>query len=76
MELSKKNVMAVATGLVFANLYYCQYINPDEFKIPHADAGTIAYLASAGYAMETIFMVPLGDKIEKHKFSTLLFLLP
>ncbi len=60
--------MAVATGLIVANLYYCQpliVLIADEFKIPHADAGTIAYLTQAGYAIGLFFMVPLGDKLER-----------
>lgn len=70
MNLSKKNVlfMAGATGLIVANLYYCQpliILIADEFKIPHADAGTITYLTQAGYAIGLFFMVPLGDKIER-----------
>lgn len=70
MNLSKKNVlfMAAATGLIVANLYYCQpliVLIADEFKIPHADAGTITYLTQAGYAIGLFFMVPLGDKLER-----------
>jgi predicted MFS family arabinose efflux permease len=70
MNLSKKNVlfMAAATGLIVANLYYCQpliVLIADEFKIPHADAGTITYLTQAGYAIGLFLMVPLGDKIER-----------
>jgi predicted MFS family arabinose efflux permease len=70
MNLSKKNVlfMAAATGLIVANLYYCQpliILIADEFKIPHADAGTITYLTQAGYAIGLFLMVPLGDKLER-----------
>lgn len=70
MNLSKKNVlfMAAATGLIVANLYYCQpliILIADEFNIPNADAGTITYLTQAGYAIGLFLMVPLGDKIER-----------
>ena len=60
--------MAVATGLIVANLYYCQpliVLIANEFNIPDADAGTITYLTQAGYAIGLFFMVPLGDKIER-----------
>jgi predicted MFS family arabinose efflux permease len=72
MNLSKTNVlfMAVCTGLIVANLYYCQpliILIANEFKIPEADAGTITYLTQAGYAIGLFFMVPLGDKIERKK---------
>ncbi|MEO7978540.1 MFS transporter [Flavobacterium sp.] len=62
--------MAVCTGLIVANLYYCQpliVLIANEFKIPEANAGTIAYLTQAGYAIGLFFMVPLGDKIERKK---------
>jgi predicted MFS family arabinose efflux permease len=62
--------MAVCTGLIVANLYYCQpliVLIANEFKIPEADAGTITYLTQAGYAIGLFFMVPLGDKIERKK---------
>ena len=62
--------MAVCTGLIVANLYYCQpliILIANEFKIPEADAGTITYLTQAGYAIGLFFMVPLGDKIERKK---------
>ncbi|MFL9832088.1 MFS transporter [Flavobacterium sp. ST-87] len=60
--------MAIATGLIVANLYYCQpliVLIANEFNIPDADAGTITYLTQAGYAIGLFFMVPLGDKIER-----------
>ncbi|MDR7210018.1 MFS transporter [Flavobacterium piscis] len=62
--------MAVCTGLIVANLYYCQpliVLIANEFKIPEANAGTITYLTQAGYAIGLFFMVPLGDKIERKK---------
>ncbi len=72
MNLSKTNVlfMAACTGLIVANLYYCQpliILIAKEFKIPEASAGTITYLTQAGYAIGLFFMVPLGDKIERKK---------
>jgi predicted MFS family arabinose efflux permease len=72
MNLSKTNVlfMAACTGLIVANLYYCQpliILIAKEFKIPEANAGTITYLTQAGYAIGLFFMVPLGDKIERKK---------
>lgn len=72
MNLSKTNVlfMAACTGLIVANLYYCQpliVLIANEFKIPEASAGTITYLTQAGYAIGLFFMVPLGDKLERKK---------
>ncbi|RZJ28861.1 MAG: MFS transporter [Flavobacterium sp.] len=62
--------MAVATGLIVANLYYCQpliVLIAKDFAIPSEKAGTIAYLTQAGYAIGLFFMVPLGDKFERKK---------
>lgn len=72
MNLSKSKVlfMAAATGLVVANLYYCQpliVLIANEFQIDEAKAGTITYLTQAGYALGLFFMVPLGDKLERKK---------
>ncbi|CAM4051210.1 MFS transporter [Flavobacterium antarcticum] len=62
--------MAVATGIIVANLYYCQpliVLIASEFNVPETEAGTITYLTQAGYAIGLFFMVPLGDKIERKK---------
>ena len=62
--------MAFATGIIVANLYYCQpliVLIANEFNIPEAEAGSITYLTQAGYAIGLFFMVPLGDKIERKK---------
>jgi hypothetical protein len=52
--------MAVATGLIVANLYYCQplIILILTNSKSHADAGTIAYLTQAGYAMACFYGSP------------------
>lgn len=72
MNLSKSIVlfMAACTGLIVANLYYCQpliVLIASEFSIPESQAGTIAYFTQGGYALGLFFMVPLGDKIERKK---------
>lgn len=62
--------MAACTGLIVANLYYCQpliVLISKEFNVTETNAGTIAYLTQAGYAIGLFFMVPLGDKIERKK---------
>ncbi|MFT3794250.1 MFS transporter [Flavobacterium sp.] len=72
MNLSKSIVlfMSACTGLIVANLYYCQpliVLIANEFSIPESQAGTIAYFTQGGYAIGLFFMVPLGDKIERKK---------
>ncbi len=70
MNLSKTQVlfMAACTGLIVANLYYCQpliVLIAREFGITEETAGTITYLTQGGYAIGLFFMVPLGDKLER-----------
>ncbi|MEK6450646.1 MULTISPECIES: MFS transporter [Myroides] len=80
MSLSKSNVlfMAAITGLIVANLYYCQPLIPliaDEFGVSESSAGTLTYLTQAGYAIGMFLMIPLGDKLERKKqiiFTTIL----
>jgi hypothetical protein len=54
-EFIKKErpIYGSSTGLIVANLYYCQpliILIAKEFNIPNADAGT-TYLTQAGYAI-------------------------
>ena len=66
--------MAAVTGLIVANLYYCQPLIPliaDEFKVSESDAGTLTYLTQAGYAIGMFLMIPLGDMLERKKQITL-----
>ncbi|MHC5309471.1 MFS transporter [Myroides sp. LJL116] len=70
MSLSKSNVlfMACVTGLIVANLYYCQPLVPliaEEFGISQARAGSLTYLTQGGYALGILLMIPLGDKLER-----------
>ncbi|MGX7668712.1 MFS transporter [Flavobacterium pedocola] len=72
MNLSRTDVgfMAACTGLIVANLYYCQpliVLIAKEFSVPEGVAGTVTYLTQAGYAVGMFFMVPLGDKLERKK---------
>ncbi len=70
--------MAAITGLIVANLYYCQPLIPliaDEFGVSESSAGTLTYLTQAGYAIGMFLMIPLGDKLERKKqiiFTTIL----
>lgn len=62
--------MAFATGLIVANLYYCQpliILISQEFNIAESVAGRTIYLTQIGYAVGLLFLVPLGDKFERKK---------
>ncbi|MDR2224203.1 MAG: MFS transporter [Flavobacteriaceae bacterium] len=72
MSLSKSNVffMASITGLIVANLYYCQPLVPliaEEFGVAESSAGALTYLTQAGYAIGMFCMIPLGDMLERKK---------
>jgi len=60
--------MAVCTGLIVANIYYCQpliVLISKDFKVPESRAGAIAFFTQGGYALGLLFFVPLGDKLER-----------
>lgn len=60
--------MAVCTGLIVANIYYCQpliVLISKDFGVPESRAGVIAFLTQLGYAVGLLFFVPLGDKLER-----------
>ncbi|WP_237088380.1 MFS transporter [Nubsella zeaxanthinifaciens] len=63
-------LMAFCTGLIVANIYYCQplvILIAKDFKLSESDAGSITFLTQAGYAIGLFLLVPLGDMFEKKK---------
>jgi len=61
-------IMAICTGLIVANIYYCQpllVLISQTFRIPESEGGLIAFFTQAGYALGLLFFVPLGDKVER-----------
>ena len=72
MKLSRADVllMAFCTGLIVANIYYCQpliVLIARDFQIPESVAGRATYLTQAGYAVGLLLLVPLGDMFERKK---------
>jgi predicted MFS family arabinose efflux permease len=62
--------MALCTGLIVANIYYCQplvVMISKEFGVAQSTAGTITFYTQLGYALGLLFFVPLGDMLEKRK---------
>ena len=62
--------MAFCTGLIVANIYYCQplvILIAKEFNLTESYAGRINYLTQAGYALGLFLLVPLGDRFERKK---------
>lgn len=63
-------LMAFCTGLIVANIYYCQplvVLIAKDFNLNESDAGSITFLTQAGYAIGLFLLVPLGDMLEKKK---------
>ncbi|NIG53742.1 MFS transporter [Chitinophaga sp. Cy-1792] len=72
MALSKWTitVMALCTGLIVANIYYCQpllVLMSDEFGVSVENAGQVTFFTQLGYALGLLFCVPLGDMLEKKR---------
>lgn len=62
--------MAFCTGLIVANIYYCQpliILIAKDFNLSESKAGSITFLTQAGYAIGLFLLVPLGDMFEKKK---------
>lgn len=61
-------MMAICTGLIVANIYYCQpliVLISRSFAIPETVGGRMPFLTQLGYALGLLFFVPLGDKLER-----------
>lgn len=70
--------MAIATGLVVANLYYNQPLLDEiarTFRITQAKAGSISMLTQVGYAVGMLFIIPLGDMLKRKKLIMVNFAL-
>lgn len=72
MKLTRADIllMAFCTGLIVANIYYCQplvILVAREFGLTESHAGRISYLTQAGYALGLFLIVPLGDMFERKK---------
>ncbi|POX48151.1 MFS transporter [Streptomyces sp. Ru72] len=68
-------LLAVASGMTVANLYYAQPLLSslrDVFHISTATAGTLITLTQVGYVIGMLFLVPLGDRLEKRALITTL----
>lgn len=68
-------LLAVASGLTVANLYYAQPLLSslsDVFGVSTATTGSLITLTQVGYVVGMLFLVPLGDRLEKRKLVTVL----
>ncbi len=70
-------VMAVAVGIIVANLYYLQPLLHQvrhDFAVSTASASALMTLAQLGYAAGLAFLVPLGDLVARRRLVVLDFL--
>ena len=66
-------VMAVATGVSVANLYYAQpllHTLARSFGVSNGAAGSIITMTQLGYALGLVLLVPLGDLLERRRLIT------
>lgn len=71
-------VMAIATGLVVANIYYNQPLLKQmegSFKITEGRAQLIAVLTQMGYAAGMLLLLPLADMLERKRLMMFDFVL-
>ncbi len=71
-------LLSVATGLAVASLYYAQpllALLKQDLHLRGSSAGLIVTVAQLGYAAGLIFLLPLGDLIERRRLIVGLFVL-
>ncbi|HQU27051.1 MAG TPA: MFS transporter [Acidimicrobiales bacterium] len=71
-------LMAVAIGIIVANLYYLQPLLHQishDFSVGITHATLLMTLIQAGYAVGLAFVVPLGDVIARRKLAVGIFVL-
>ena len=71
-SLSRSTVLlfAVAAGLSVANVYFAHPLLDAlarEFHIGHASVGIVVTATQAGYALGLLFLVPLGDLLDRRR---------
>lgn len=68
-------LLAVGSGMTVANLYYAQPLLSSLSQVFHLDtatAGVLITVTQIGYVVGMLFLVPLGDRLEKRRLISLL----
>ena len=77
-EINKKiviPVMAIAAGILIANVHYTQPILKDMAEATHVTdekIGKVYMLAQLGYCLGMFFLLPLGDKLRRKNLTLIL----
>jgi predicted MFS family arabinose efflux permease len=69
--------MAITCGLVVANIYYNQPLLAAigrTFRLSDSSASLVATATQVGYTLGMLFVVPLGDKLERKRTILLMLL--
>ncbi len=70
-------LLAVASGMTVANLYYAQPLLSSLSRVFHLSttaAGGLVTLTQVGYVIGMLLLVPLGDRMEKRRLITVLLI--
>lgn len=70
-------VMAVASGITVANLYYIQPLLVEianDFQVTQVSVGFVAMLTQIGYALGMLCILPLADIKEKRSLIVTMLL--
>lgn len=75
LRLAVIPLMAVAAGVIVANIYYNQPILKEialSLQVNESQIGKISMLSQLGYGLGMFFLLPLGDKVNRKKLILLL----
>ncbi|WP_230688172.1 MFS transporter [Hymenobacter jeongseonensis] len=70
-------LMAITCGLVVANIYYNQPLLAAigrTFRLSDSSASLVATATQIGYTLGMLFVVPLGDKLERKRMMLIMLL--
>ena len=66
-------LFAIAAGVMVANLYYAQPLLADiaqSLDVPITQAGLLSTVTQLGYALGVLFIVPLGDGMDRRRLAS------
>lgn len=70
--------MALSVGIIVANMFYIQPIEPliaTGYHIPSSTTAILAMLSQVSYALSLLLIVPLGDAFNRYLFLQIMELI-